>query len=118
LFGDGSHILYVNGQYRGNDDIGRLMHDFSCTDPDEMNYEELAGRARYFKQNEGGENAMGCSIEDLLREGAEQGAERKAKQTAENLVKLGKNTLEEIADATGLPLETVKELEKQTMQLI
>jgi hypothetical protein len=112
LFGDGSHILYVNGQYRGNDDIGRLMHDFSCTDPDEMNYEALAGRARYFKQNEGGENTMGCSMEDLLREGAE----KKAMETAVNFIKLGKNTLEEIADATGLPLETVKELEKQTMQ--
>jgi hypothetical protein len=111
LFGDGSHILYVNGQYRGNDDIGRLMHDFSCTNPDEMNYEELAGRARYFKK-EGGADSMGCSIEDLLLEGAE----RKAKQTAVNFIKLGKVTLEEIADATGLPLETVKELEKQTMQ--
>lgn len=32
LFGDGSHILYVNGKYRGNDEIGKLMHDFSCTE--------------------------------------------------------------------------------------
>jgi hypothetical protein len=112
LFGDGSHILYVNGQYRGNDDIGRLMHDFSCTDPDEMNYEALAGRARYFKQNEGGENAMGCSIEDLLLEGAE----RNAKQTALKLIQRGKDTVEEIADVTGLPLDTVRDLEKQTMQ--
>ena len=30
-FHDGSHILYVNGSYRGNDDLGKLMHDFSCT---------------------------------------------------------------------------------------
>jgi predicted transposase/invertase (TIGR01784 family) len=37
LFHDGSHIIYVNGQYRGNDEIGRLMHDFSCVDPNEMN---------------------------------------------------------------------------------
>jgi len=25
LFGDGSHIIYVNGKYRGDDEIGRLM---------------------------------------------------------------------------------------------
>lgn len=49
LFDDGSHIIYVNGQYRGNDEIGRLMHDFSCTDPDDMNYEALAKKARYYK---------------------------------------------------------------------
>lgn len=27
-FGDGSHILYVNGAYRSNTPIGKLMHDF------------------------------------------------------------------------------------------
>ena len=52
LFGDGSHIIYVNGKYRGNDEIGKLMHDFSCTNPDDMNYETLAKKARYFKQDE------------------------------------------------------------------
>lgn len=32
VFGDGSHILYVNGSYRDNKTaIGKLMHDFSCT---------------------------------------------------------------------------------------
>lgn len=51
-FGDGSHILYVNGKYRGNDEIGKLMHDFSCTNPDDINYEILAKKARYFKQDE------------------------------------------------------------------
>jgi predicted transposase YdaD len=52
----------------------------------------------------------------ILRQGIKQGEEKKAMETAVNLVKFGKNTLEEIAAATGLPLETVKELEKQTMQ--
>jgi hypothetical protein len=113
-FGDGSHILYVNGQYRGNDDIGRLMHDFSCTDPDEMNYEVLAGRARYFKQNEGGADSM----RSLWEEDKAEAVQEELKKTAVKLIKRGKDTMEEIADITGLPLETVKELEKQTMQPI
>ena len=50
LFGDGSHIIYVNGKYRGNDEVGKLMHDFSCTNPDDMNYEALAKRARKKRQ--------------------------------------------------------------------
>lgn len=35
-FDDGSHILYVNGAYRDESPIGRLMHDFSCTNPSDM----------------------------------------------------------------------------------
>ena len=42
MFNDGEHILYVNGAYRGNDDIGKLMHDFSCSDPDDMMDSEIA----------------------------------------------------------------------------
>ena len=37
-FDDGSHILYVNGAYRGDTAIGKLMHDFSCTDAADMYY--------------------------------------------------------------------------------
>lgn len=42
------------GKYRGKDEIGKLMHDFSCTDPDDMDYEALAKKARYCKQDEEG----------------------------------------------------------------
>ena len=35
LFDDGEHILYINGQYRGDDDIGKHNPDnwreISCT---------------------------------------------------------------------------------------
>ena len=113
LFGDGSHILYVNGEYRGNDEIGKLMHDFSCTNPDDMNYEALAKKARYFKQDWKGITTM-CKIMEDMRNKAEQD---KAKKTAVRLIKLGKMTLEEIAEATELSLDIVKELEKQSMQL-
>ncbi|RKI40592.1 hypothetical protein D7V86_05465 [bacterium D16-51] len=113
LFGDGSHILYVNGTYRGNDEIGKLMHDFSCTSPDDMNYETLAKKARYFKQNKEGVAAMSKIMEEMRNE-AEQ---NKAKKTAVHLIKLGKVSLEEIAEVTELPLDTVKDLEKQAMQL-
>ena len=38
LFKDKAHIVYVNGSYRGNDDIGWLMHDFNCKDYREIQY--------------------------------------------------------------------------------
>lgn len=34
-FDDGAHILYVNGEYWDDSDIGRLMHDFNCTSDDD-----------------------------------------------------------------------------------
>ena len=65
LFGDGSHILYVNGKYRGDDEIGKLMHDFSCMNPDDMNYEALAKKAGYYKQDEEGVATMCKIMEDI-----------------------------------------------------
>ena len=41
-----------------------------------------------------------------------------AKRTAVHLIKLGKMSLEEIAEATELSLDTVKELENQSRQLV
>ncbi len=46
-FGDGLHIVYANGRYRGDDDMGRLMRDFSCTNAADMTYNELAERVVY-----------------------------------------------------------------------
>ena len=46
-FEDGEHILYVNGEYRGTSDIGKLMHDFSCTNANDMNFELMAQRTLF-----------------------------------------------------------------------
>ena len=50
-FEDGEHILYVNGEYRGDSAIGKLMHDFNCTKADDMNFELMAERTRYLKES-------------------------------------------------------------------
>ncbi len=112
LFDDGSHIIYVNGTYRGNDEIGKLMHDFSCTNPADMNYEALAKKARYYKQDEKGVAAMCKIMEDMRNEAAQKAEQNKAKKTAVHLIKIGKMTLEEIAEATELSIDIVKELER------
>ena len=78
LFGDGSHIIYVNGKYRGNDEIGKLMNDFSCTNPDDMNYETLAKKARYCKQDEKGVAVMCKIMEDMRNEAARDKLKEKA----------------------------------------
>jgi hypothetical protein len=89
------------------------MHDFSCTNPDDMNYEALAKKARYFKQDEKGVAAMSKILEDMRNETALSNS----KEIAMRMIKAGKMSLEDIADYTELSLETVKELESQVMQL-
>lgn len=69
-FGDGAHIIYVNGEYRNaNDPIGRLMHDFNCKKAGEMFYPEISERVRYFKGNEeGGNRYMNRLFEEFIKE--------------------------------------------------
>lgn len=74
-FNDGEHILYVNGAFRDNSDIGKLMHDFSCSDPDDMYFEQLADRARYFKENPEGVSLMCKVMEDMRIEAAQKAKE-------------------------------------------
>ena len=67
-FEDGSHILYINGSYRGNDEIGRLMHDFSCADPDKMYNKDMADITRYYKEDKKGVEIMSKIMEDFQKE--------------------------------------------------
>ncbi|MCD8099236.1 MAG: PD-(D/E)XK nuclease family transposase [Oscillospiraceae bacterium] len=68
-FGDGSHIIYVNGAYSDETNpIGKLMHDFRCISAADMYYDVLADRVRYFKETEGGRTQMCKMVEDLTRE--------------------------------------------------
>ena len=83
-FGDGTHILYVNGEYRGNDEVGQLMHDFNCQDAKDMNFDLLAERTRYLKENPEGVSEMCKSMEEKWnRVRAESRAEGKAEGKAE-----------------------------------
>ena len=107
LFADGEHILYVNGEYRGDSDIGKLMHDFNCTDADDMNFALMAERTRYLKENPEGVSQMCKVIEDMLTQ------ERKETTVAvaKKMIADGILTLEKIAEYVGLSLDEVKKLQ-------
>ena len=127
-FSDGSTIIYVNSTIRDETALGRLMHDFFCTDPNEMYYKTLAGRARYFKENEKGVKNMCQMIQDLVADGYNEGfkgglaegweggmAKGKAegaRATAWNLRKLGMDSMT-IAGAVGYDEETVEKWLKE-----
>ena len=72
-FEDGSHILYVNGAYRDDSELGLLMHDFSCSNPDEMRLELMRDTARYYKETEEGVEYMCRAFEEVREEALERG---------------------------------------------
>lgn len=51
-------------------DLGRLVHDFDCTEAKDMYYKELADRVRYFKETEKGVESM-CRTMEVMRNEAE-----------------------------------------------
>ena len=52
--GFGVNTFYVNCDRKNRSPLGKLVYDFSCTDPSYMNYTLLADRVRYFKENRQG----------------------------------------------------------------
>ena len=108
-FGDGSHILYVNGAYRGDTAIGKLMHDFSCTDAADMYYGILAGRVKFFKESKEGIEIMCRAMEDMRNQTLKEGAIDSAKRMLSD----GILTLEKIAEYAGLSLDEVKHLKAE-----
>ena len=103
---DGMHIIYVNAENQQNTDLGRLMHDFQCTNVEDMYYDRLKEQVRYFKEDERGIRSM-CEIWDEVRQ---EGREEEKIQFITNLWNEGYQDLEMIQKASGLPLTKIKQI--------
>lgn len=104
-FLDKQHIIYVNGRYDDDSAIGRLMHDFRCEKPSDMYYEELAKRAHYLKETEGGRANMCKIVEELVND--------EKVQTALRMLVKDKYSFEEIAEISDLTVEQVKKIAEE-----
>ncbi len=104
-FNDGSHIIYVNAAYKADTELGKLMHDFSVTEPDDMNFKVLANAANYYKKDKEGIQAMCKAMEDMIT--------NEKKSAAIRMLEKGKLTKEEIAEYLDLSLSIVEELAEE-----
>ncbi len=109
LFDDKSYIIYVNGEIKDETPLGKLMQDLSCANPDEMNYKELADRARYFKKDKEGEKVMSKIMEEIIN--------HEKIEVAERMLDDGEISVDKIAKYLELPVEVVKEL-ADNLQLV
>lgn len=123
LFGDGSHIIYINGAYKGDSKIGRLLHDLRCPDPARMYYKELSDTITFYKENEKGVQIM-CNVMQLLKEegiregrrvGKQEGALENAKRSAINMLNKGLFTDEAILECVSGLTEEILEQAKQEL---
>jgi hypothetical protein len=120
---DGNHIIYVNGEYEGNDAIGKLIHDLKCKDYKDMYYPELKEGVKHFKAKEGKEE-MCESIENYAVKFAKQYASKERKEgeligrqngkleTYIGLIQDGILTVEEVAKRLEISEEKLKEYMK------
>lgn len=115
-FEDGAYILYVNGEYRDTTALGQLMHDFNCSNPQDMQIDLLSQTSRYWKESPEGVSEM-CkametmrnkSLQEGIKLGIEQGIEQGKIETAINLHRMGLD-IHAIAKAVGCSVDTVKQ---------
>ncbi len=102
--------MYVNGAYRGDSDIGRLMHDFNCSDPNDMNFDLMKESSKFYKETPEGVKTMSKVFEEIRDEAEKRARHNHAIETAERMIATGKLSLEEVSECSGLSLEEVQKL--------
>lgn len=99
----------MNASYKDDSNLGKLMHDFSCINPDDMNYEVLATTVRYYKEDKEGIYIMSGVLEEMITDDR--------KNTAIRMLEKEKYTCEEIAEVLELPLSVVERLSEKLEEL-
>ena len=124
--------IYVNWNYDGDDEYGRIAHDIRCVRPEEMYHEEMRARVLSLKAEIGGEKMAEdyysrlkrewtagvreeALAEGLIRGKAEGLAKGKAEGRAEGRrdfvrVLLKESSAESVSSKFGIPLAEVKEI--------
>ena len=105
-FDDGEYIVYVNGEYAGNDEIGQLMHDIRCSEADGIKDSVLAARMKDLKSNEAEVALMCKAVEKYAEDYAARKAEQEKLESIRNLVK--NLTAEKAMEAIGIPQKDFK----------
>ncbi len=87
-FDDGEHIIYVNGAYEGQDDIGKLMNDFRSATAENMIWEPLKEVVDRYKNNPEEVAEMCAELEKWSLEERQEGRAEGRTEGAEQLATL------------------------------
>ena len=120
IFDDGAHIIYVNASYQNVETtLGRLIHDFMCSQSSDMLCEPIAKVTYKYKNTPEGVDYMCKAVEEygLKREieGILKGRQEGIIDSVIKFIKKGKLSYEEIADNFDMPVDEVRKLAAQTL---
>lgn len=107
-FGDEAHIIYANSKIQNNTELGKIMHDFYCTDANDIKNKKLAKRVKYFKEDEEGVKNMSNVFEEIKTEAREENAY----EIAKNLILLGIED-DKVLKSTKITKSALKKLKKE-----
>ena len=88
-FGDGTHIIYVNGSFKGEKGkpLDDLIHDFFCANPDDMRHKQLAERVSFLKENKSEVDSMSSIISEIFKDEIAEATQKAAVESKEkNLI--------------------------------
>ncbi len=107
-FNDRAHVIYVNGSYKDTStELGRLIHDLNCPEPDKFYNKILENRVAEVKNSREGVVIMFEYFKEHADEFREEGREEGREEFIINMYK--KNyTLEQIADVTSKAPDEIK----------
>ena len=114
-FGDGTHIIYVNGSYKDDSGsaLGDLMHDFFCANPNDMRHRQLAERVSFLKGNKNEVIKMCKIMEELFKEeldkAKDEGKKENLLDNIRSLMETMKWTATQAMNALKIPADKQKE---------
>ena len=129
-----AYIIYINGDWKADDPIGRLVHDMKEPDPDKMHYREIADSVRRIKcsmkeakmsvslaalkqamyddaYDEAYDKAYDDAYDDAYDEGVNDGERRRNAFLVKNLLNKGFD-VNFIREVTGLSEEEFVKIQK------
>jgi len=97
------------------------MHDFRCTEPEDMNYDFLRRPVEYYKRDRKGRNDMCDVIQELVNEervsaraeGEAIGIRKEKMAMVKEMLRKGTIPEKDIADISGLTISEVSALAKE-----
>ena len=124
-FNDGEHIIYINAAYKGEGmtDIEKLIHDLTCSNPDEMLIPTLRERCIEIKSGKAQKEVdKMCELLDKrikeeraegIAEGRAEGSTQKSNEIAEAMLLSGELSVEKIAQFCQLTVEQVNRIKEK-----
>ena len=105
----------------GGDEVEKLMHDFRCTEPEDMNYDFLRRPVEYYKRDRKGRNDMCDVIQKIVNEervsakaeGVVEGRVKEKTAMVKEMLKDGALPVSRIAKISGLTISEVSALAKE-----